>query len=86
MAAGLPVICTPSESDRLVINHGVTGYFAYNDEEWYKYLKKLIEDPELREKMGKSGMGFATQNYGVEKIAQKYYELFDELTRANHIG
>ena len=35
MAAGLPVVCTPSEADRRVIAHGKTGFFANHDHEWY---------------------------------------------------
>ena len=71
MAAGLPVVCTPCESDKLVIEHGKTGYFAYTDEDWYTYLKDLIEKPELRKSIGMAGREYVTENYS------EYFSEFD---------
>jgi len=78
MAAGLPVVCTPTAADKLVIEHGKTGYFAYTDEDWYQYLKALAEQPELREQIGRAGREFALANFRIEKITQKYVDLFDQ--------
>ncbi len=52
MAAGLPVVCTPSRADRLVLEDGRTGYFAHTANDWRILLKKLIQDPALRKTMG----------------------------------
>ncbi|MBW2983761.1 glycosyltransferase [Candidatus Woesearchaeota archaeon] len=82
-AAGLPVVCTPSAADKLVIKHGKTGYFAYTDEDWYNYLKKLIENPKLREKIGKAGRRYVLKNFDISKIAKKYTDFFDELIWLN---
>lgn len=78
-AAGLPVVCAPSEADRLIVEHGKTGYFASTDEQWYMYLKKLIESPKLREEIGTAGRRYVLENFDVGKIAQKYIIFFDEL-------
>ncbi|MBW2965734.1 glycosyltransferase, partial [Candidatus Woesearchaeota archaeon] len=85
MAAGLPVICTPTEADKMVIKHGETGYFAYTEKDWYKYLKMLIENPKLREKIGKAGREYAVNNFSVEKIGRKYIDFFDELRKDNPV-
>lgn len=79
MAAGLPVVCTPSAADKLVIKHGKTGFFAYTDEEWYKYLKILIENPKLREKMGNAARKYVTKNFSIENISKQYIDFFNEL-------
>ncbi|MFX0199269.1 MAG: glycosyltransferase [Candidatus Hodarchaeota archaeon] len=79
MAAGLPVVCTPTEADKLVIEHGETGYFAYTDEEWYTYLKELVEHPELRKTMGTAARKFVLENFSTGKIMKKYIDLFDRL-------
>ena len=79
MAAGLPVVCTPSVADRLVIEHGITGYFAYTDEEWYTYLKALVENPELRQKVGQAGREYVSRHFNIPKITQKYLDFFDAL-------
>jgi hypothetical protein len=81
MGAGLPVICTPSESDKLVIKHGETGFFAYTDDDWYHYLKLLVTDPGLRKKIGQAGREFILKNYSTKIIGEKYSELFDRLCR-----
>jgi hypothetical protein len=79
MAAGLPVVCTPSAADRMVIEHGKTGYFACTDEEWYTYLKRLAEDPGLRQKMGQAGKEYVSRHFSIPRITGKYIALFDDL-------
>ena len=79
MAAGLPVICTPSAADRGVIEHGITGFFAYTDEDWYEYLKLLFEDTKLREKIGKAAKEFALCHYNIGEITDQYICFFDDL-------
>jgi glycosyltransferase involved in cell wall biosynthesis len=61
-----------------VIAHGKTGYFAYTDEEWYQYLKQLVEHPELCQQIGRAGREFALANFRIAKITQKYVDLFDQ--------
>lgn len=78
MAAGLPVVCTPTEADKLIMEHGKTGFFACTDEEWYTYLKKLIEDPALRKEMGMRGREYVWQHFTIEAITRKYLNFFDE--------
>ena len=46
-----------------IIDHGVDGFLVETDEEWYAAIKKLVNDPYLREQMG-----FA----GCKKIESKY--------------
>jgi len=81
MAAGLPVVCTPSAADRLVIEHGKTGYFACTDEEWYTYLKALAENPGFRQQMGQAGREHVSRHFNIPKIAQKYLDFFDALIK-----
>lgn len=79
MAAGLPVVCTPTEADKLIMEHGKTGFFAYTDEEWYRYLKLLIEDPELCKKMGRRGRQYVWEHFTIEKMTEKYLKFFDSV-------
>ncbi len=79
MAAGLPVICTPTEADRMIMEHGKTGFFAYTDEEWHTSLKTLVEQPELRKEMGMRGRDYVWKHFTIELITGKYLHLFDEI-------
>ncbi|MBN1354440.1 MAG: glycosyltransferase [Candidatus Omnitrophica bacterium] len=78
-AAGLPLVCMPSEADKTVIEDGKTGYFAYTDEDWYARLKELVENPALREKIGVAGRKYVRENFSIAKIGAGYIRLFDEL-------
>jgi glycosyltransferase involved in cell wall biosynthesis len=79
MAAGFPVVCTPSEADRRVIAHGETGFFAYEDREWHACLGALVTDPSLRERVGTAARQHVLERYGVERIVADYLRLFDRL-------
>jgi hypothetical protein len=79
MAAGLPVVCTPSEADRRVIRHGETGFFAESDDEWHACLRALVSDAALRERIGTAARRDVLQRYGADRIAREYLQLFDRL-------
>jgi hypothetical protein len=76
MAAGLPVVCTPSEADKLVIEDGVTGFFAHSGDEWYQRLRALVEDAALRERVGRAGRESVLATANVERIAGLHVDLF----------
>jgi glycosyltransferase involved in cell wall biosynthesis len=80
MAAGLPIVCTPTEAERLVIQNGVTGFFAFNQEEWQERLFRLIVDPSLRERVGRAARRHALSNFSVADITKKYLDFFDGLS------
>lgn len=84
MAAGLPVICTPSPADRLVLKHGQTGFFAYSEDEWYACLRKLVESPELRKTMGEAARERVLKDFSAARITQKYLAFFDRLLEHRH--
>jgi glycosyltransferase involved in cell wall biosynthesis len=79
MAAGLPTICTPTPADELVMEHGVTGYFAYSQNDWVSCLLRLVESRELREGIGRAAREHANRTYSVSAVGMRYVEFFDEL-------
>lgn len=79
MAAALPVVCTPSQSDRQVIHHGKTGFFAYNDQEWYAFLHALVQDPSLCSRIGNAAHRQVTESYGDKQVASVYEDLFERV-------
>lgn len=83
MAAGLPVVCTPSRADRLLLENGRTGYFAYTADDWRIFLKKLIQNPALRKTMGENAREYAVKTFTIEAITGKYIDLFNDLTGGN---
>jgi glycosyltransferase involved in cell wall biosynthesis len=55
MAAGLPVVCSPVGYNRQLVEHGVVGFFARTEADWVQHLERLIDDPELRARLGRAG-------------------------------
>lgn len=52
MGAGLPVVIYPTKSEKLVVQDGVTGFFAYTPEQFQEIMANLVCNPELRKKVG----------------------------------
>jgi len=79
MAMGIPVVASPVGEQKYVIKHGVNGFLADSEEEWYRYLKLLIEDDELRRKLGKEGRRTAERVLSLEVNGRKLYEIISRL-------
>jgi len=62
MAVGLPVVCSPVGMNKEIIEEGVNGFSAVTKGEWIKKLSELIENPELRKKMGGNGRKLVEKN------------------------
>lgn len=55
MALGIPVIASDVEPYRQLVRHGVNGFLVRQPHEWRSRLRELINDPDLREGMGREG-------------------------------
>jgi glycosyltransferase involved in cell wall biosynthesis len=71
MAAGLPTVSSAIGANLSIVEHGVTGFLAKDEDEWVKYLTKLITDPELRETMGANARAHAERYYSVPVCKDK---------------
>ena len=79
MAAGLPVVCFPSITDRLVISHGINGFFAYTKKDWKHWIEKLALSARLRRQIGRAARKSVIDCYSVANITKKYIQLLDLL-------
>lgn len=61
------------------VEKNVTGFLANGKGQWVQYLSKLIEDKELRKKIGKAAKKEVLEKYTIEKQLPKYEALFDML-------
>jgi len=71
MAAGVPYVATPVGGSAEIGEVGRTHLFASTDDEWYRTLKMLIADENLRREMGAAGRSHAIEHYGLEAQADK---------------
>ena len=52
LATGVPAVVTNCGGPKFIVNHGLTGFVAQNDEEFCRYAVQLARDGELRRRMG----------------------------------
>jgi len=79
MAMGIPVVASPVGEQKYVIKHRVNGFLARNEEEWCNYLKMLIEDDNLRKKIGQEGRKTAEKELSLEVNGKRMYEIIRNL-------
>ena len=81
MSVGLPAVsymCPTGPKD--ILDDGKTGFLIPNGNEdaFVEKVCKLIEDEELRQKMGQKALK-ESEKYRIERIIQRWMELFQQL-------
>lgn len=81
MAAGLPVVATDVGDVARAVADGVTGYVvpAHDLEELAAALQRLIEDPDLRARMGAAGRARVAELFSADVTAGAVSALYDQL-------
>ena len=79
MASSLPVVVSPFGMNAEVLAEGEIGFGPTNEEQWSEALASLIEDREMRGKMGDRGRRIAEERYSVAVLAKRYSGLFHAL-------
>ena len=81
MAAGLPVVATDVGGTPEVVQDGQTGFLVPPGE--FEALAisidKLLEDPDLRCRMGKEGKERVARYFSIEQMSQQYEQLYEQL-------
>jgi glycosyltransferase involved in cell wall biosynthesis len=57
---GIPLIASDTPAYRAVIRHGENGFLVRYEHEWGRLLKRLADDPELRQRVGMTARGEAS--------------------------
>lgn len=81
MASGLPVVTTDAPGCRETIDEGDSGFLVpvRDVNSLVDRLDRLIQDPALRERMGRAGREKAVREFSVEKIVDQHLALYDEI-------
>ena len=72
MALGIPTVASNIGNTLEVINHMENGILVNSDEEWLNAFIMLIDNLELRKKIGINSKKTILEEYSVEKIGQEY--------------
>ena len=81
MAMGIPVVASSVGEQKYVIKHGINGLLAKNEEEWFLYLKMLIDDNRLRISMGRGAREAAEKKFSCPVVGKKLYDIIVTLIK-----
>lgn len=76
MAMGLPVVCSPVGGGDEVVEDGVTGLYARNDQEWHTKILQIVENDALCRELGLNGRSRAASLYSVQSNLPHLIEVF----------
>jgi glycosyltransferase involved in cell wall biosynthesis len=77
MALEIPSVMSPVGVNTSIIEHGKNGYLCKNTLEWKTQLIQLLESPELRQKIGKSGYETVRDHFSVASNKVHYAKLLN---------
>lgn len=81
MALGIPTIMSPVGVNTEIIQNGENGMLASTTEEWISCLEQLIENAELRKKIGKQARKTVVEKYSVLSQRDNYVKYFNEVLK-----
>ncbi len=81
MAAGLPVIVSDLPGNRVLVEDGVEGFLVDPGDEsaLAAAIQRLVEDAELRVRMGVRAHDRVWAHFSIDHIAERYHHLYDDL-------
>ncbi len=83
MAAGRAVVATAVGANAELINNGTTGLLVPSNDTaaLASAMQTLIDDPELRLRLGTAARSFVQQNYSRQRAVARYQALYHQLVR-----
>ncbi len=79
MACGVATVMSEVGVNKNIISHGKNGFLANNDYEWYNFLCELIENKNLRLKIGENGRETVVREYSVEENKKHYLHVLKNI-------
>jgi glycosyltransferase involved in cell wall biosynthesis len=76
MSLGIPAVVSPVGANCEVVQDGINGYWADNEDEWYNRLEKLIINSEERSLKGKLAKQCIDGKYSVKATVNDFLQLF----------
>jgi glycosyltransferase involved in cell wall biosynthesis len=65
--------------NREVVDHGVSGFFALTDDDWFDHVLRLARDPELRARMGRAARSTVEERYSLDRVGMRMTQLIEGL-------
>jgi glycosyltransferase involved in cell wall biosynthesis len=79
MSVGVPAVVSKVGGNTDIVQDGVNGFLASKEEEWVEKLSRLLEDPELRIKIGKAGRKTVEERFSLNHNAPLFYRVITQV-------
>jgi len=83
MALGMPALVSPVGVNADIIQNGINGFFCESFQDWEKYIRLLLLDPQLRVTMGEQAIETVKRHYSLLSNKDNFLSLFDEQLTTN---
>ena len=80
MMMGLPCVATDVGTTPLIIRHDDNGLLVRTEEDWVRELERLLDDPDLRRRLGEQARRDAVAKYSVNAVAADYRRVLASVT------
>jgi glycosyltransferase involved in cell wall biosynthesis len=80
MALGIRALMSPVGVNTEIVQAGINGFLPATEDEWVADLSTLIENSELRNKIGEAGKQTVANKYSVKTWERQYLQYFDQVT------
>jgi glycosyltransferase involved in cell wall biosynthesis len=84
MASELPVVANRYEAMVEQIDHGVTGFLIDDEPSLHDTLELLINNEEIRKKIGHLGRTHIIEHYNMDTVAGKFKKEIEDLLQEQH--
>jgi glycosyltransferase involved in cell wall biosynthesis len=75
-AFSIPSVVSRTQNYLDVIKQGEDGFVVFGQSEWYSTLKKLIENPKVREKIGSNAFARVKKEYSIDTLSKNIDLIF----------
>lgn len=80
-AMGIPAVVSSVEPFNMSVEDGKTGLFAYETDEWYKQLKRLIDHESMRQRIGRAANRAVKKNFDIKKNAKLWNAAYGQVMK-----
>ncbi len=81
MALGIPTIMSPVGVNSDIIRDGENGFLAASTEDWVAKVSRLVDDAELRLRVGAAARNTVVDKYSLKAWQERYVGYYDQLIR-----
>ncbi len=78
---GVPVVCTPVGINKDIVQNGLNGFWAENENQWEECLLRMVREKGLRKEMGLKGRKTVERSYCLEVNAPRILDLLRVIHR-----